>query len=57
VKAILEMGDSLGATIVAEGVETEPEADALRKIGARWSQGYLFARPVDPYAEPPPTEG
>ena len=54
VKAILEMGDSLGATVVAEGVETQPEADALRKIGVRWAQGYLFARPIDPYAEQPP---
>ena len=54
VKAILEMGDSLGAAVVAEGVETTPEADALRDIGVRWAQGYLFARPVDPYAEPSP---
>jgi EAL domain-containing protein (putative c-di-GMP-specific phosphodiesterase class I) len=53
VKAILEMADSMGANVVAEGVETDPEADALRKIGVRWAQGYLFARPVDPYAEPP----
>jgi EAL domain-containing protein (putative c-di-GMP-specific phosphodiesterase class I) len=57
VKAILEMGDSLGATVVAEGVETQPEADALLKIGVRWAQGYLFARPVDPYAELSPTGG
>jgi EAL domain-containing protein (putative c-di-GMP-specific phosphodiesterase class I) len=54
VRAILEMGDSLGATVVAEGVETKPEAEALRRIGVRWAQGYLFARPLDPYAEPPP---
>jgi EAL domain-containing protein (putative c-di-GMP-specific phosphodiesterase class I) len=57
VKAILEMGDSMGANVVAEGVETPPEADALRKIGVRWAQGYLFARPVDPYAEEPPPKG
>jgi EAL domain-containing protein (putative c-di-GMP-specific phosphodiesterase class I) len=57
VRAILEMGDGLGATVVAEGVETEPEADALRRIGVRWAQGYLFARPLDPYAEPPPDGG
>jgi EAL domain-containing protein (putative c-di-GMP-specific phosphodiesterase class I) len=56
VKAILEMGDSLGARVVAEGVETPPEAEALRQIGVRWAQGYLFARPVDPYAEEPPPE-
>jgi EAL domain-containing protein (putative c-di-GMP-specific phosphodiesterase class I) len=57
VKAILEMGDSMGATVVAEGVETDPEAEALRKIGVRWAQGYLFARPVDPYAEVFPRKG
>ncbi len=51
VRAILEMGKSLGADVVAEGVETEPEADALREIGVRWAQGSLFARPIDPYAE------
>jgi EAL domain-containing protein (putative c-di-GMP-specific phosphodiesterase class I) len=57
VKAILEMGDSLGARVVAEGVETDLEAEALRKIGVRWAQGYLFARPVDPYAEMFPPKG
>jgi EAL domain-containing protein (putative c-di-GMP-specific phosphodiesterase class I) len=50
VKAIREMGEGLGATVVAEGVETADEADALRQIGVTWAQGYLFARPVDPYA-------
>lgn len=53
VRAILEMGQSLGADVVAEGVEKDPEADALRDLGVRWAQGYLFARPVDPYAEVP----
>jgi len=54
VKAILEMGEGLGATVIAEGVQTNEEADALRQLGVRWAQGYLFARPVDPYADPPP---
>lgn len=54
VKAILEMGDGLGATVVAEGVETREEADALADIGVTWAQGYLFARPVDPYAAAAP---
>jgi EAL domain-containing protein (putative c-di-GMP-specific phosphodiesterase class I) len=53
VKAILEMGDGLGAMVIAEGVETREEADALADIGVQWVQGYLFARPVDPYAENP----
>jgi EAL domain-containing protein (putative c-di-GMP-specific phosphodiesterase class I) len=53
VKAILDMGDGLGALVIAEGVETREEADALADIGVRWVQGYLFARPVDPYAGNP----
>jgi EAL domain-containing protein (putative c-di-GMP-specific phosphodiesterase class I) len=53
VKAILEMGDGFGAKVIAEGVETREEAEALAGIGVQWVQGYLFARPVDPYAEAP----
>ena len=50
VKAILEMGEGLGATVIAEGIQTQEEADALRDLGVEWGQGYFFARPVDPRA-------
>jgi EAL domain-containing protein (putative c-di-GMP-specific phosphodiesterase class I) len=50
VKAIVEMGNGLGATIIAEGIQTPEEADALRAQGVRFGQGYLYARPADPYA-------
>lgn len=53
VKAILEMGEGLGASVIAEGIETRAEAQALQEIGVRWGQGYFYARPVDPYAAPP----
>lgn len=33
-------------TIVAEGVETEEERDALREIGVQYAQGYLLGRPA-----------
>jgi EAL domain-containing protein (putative c-di-GMP-specific phosphodiesterase class I)/GGDEF domain-containing protein len=48
VKAILELGAGVGATVIAEGIETQEEADTLREIGIRYGQGYLFGRPMDP---------
>jgi EAL domain-containing protein (putative c-di-GMP-specific phosphodiesterase class I) len=53
VKAILEMGVGVGATVIAEGIQTQDEADALRQLGVRFGQGYLYSRPVDPYAQKP----
>src|SRR5262249_7697320 len=35
-----------GATLIAEGVETRSEADALAASGAQWLQGFLFGRPA-----------
>ncbi len=36
----------LDITVIAEGVETLAEAVALRNLGVRLCQGYLFARPA-----------
>ena len=35
----------IGATIVAEGIETEVDLKALRSAGIRFGQGYLLGRP------------
>lgn len=47
VKALLDMSVGLGTRIVAEGVETEDQAERLRRLGCPYVQGYLFGRPVD----------
>jgi EAL domain-containing protein (putative c-di-GMP-specific phosphodiesterase class I) len=52
VKAIVEMGVGVGATIIAEGIETAEEAKAVADLGVRYAQGYYFARPIDPRASP-----
>jgi diguanylate cyclase (GGDEF)-like protein/PAS domain S-box-containing protein len=46
VRAIIATADALDATVVAEGIETEQQRIALRRLGVRLGQGFLFARPV-----------
>lgn len=43
-----------GATVIAEGIQTEEEAETLMGLGVRFGQGYHFGRPVDPDASPRP---
>jgi EAL domain-containing protein (putative c-di-GMP-specific phosphodiesterase class I) len=50
VKAIVEMGAGVGATVIAEGIESNDEAQALIALGVRFGQGYHLGRPMDPYA-------
>jgi diguanylate cyclase (GGDEF)-like protein/PAS domain S-box-containing protein len=49
VEAVVSMAHSLGMTVVAEGVETLEQRDALQAFGCRHAQGYLFmpAVPAD----------
>jgi EAL domain-containing protein (putative c-di-GMP-specific phosphodiesterase class I) len=45
VKAIIAMGKGIGAQVIAEGIQTEGEAEVLQEMGVDWGQGYLLARP------------
>lgn len=45
VDGVMKMCAALGVEVIAEGIETRGELDALREIGVRYIQGYLFARP------------
>jgi diguanylate cyclase (GGDEF)-like protein len=45
-QAIVDMGNALGLDMVAEGIETESQADWFRTLGCRLGQGYLFAHPM-----------
>lgn len=45
---IVALARSLGLRVIAEGVETEVQAEQLRAMGCHMAQGFLYARPVPP---------
>jgi diguanylate cyclase (GGDEF)-like protein len=48
VRAIIELGHSLGLSVVAEGVEQDATRDQLVEMGCDVAQGYLISRPLAP---------
>ena len=46
VAAIVGLGHSLGCMTIAEGVETEEQADMLLWLGCGFGQGWLYGHPV-----------
>lgn len=46
VRAMIQVGHELGVTILAEGVETEEQAQALREMHCDVFQGFRFHHPV-----------
>jgi EAL domain-containing protein (putative c-di-GMP-specific phosphodiesterase class I) len=51
VAAIVRLCNELDSRVVAEGIETKTELEAVIAAGARYGQGYYLARPAFP---PPP---
>jgi EAL domain-containing protein (putative c-di-GMP-specific phosphodiesterase class I) len=48
VHAIADLATALGATLVAEGVETEEQRDAVVAAGCQLLQGWYVSRPLAP---------
>jgi EAL domain-containing protein (putative c-di-GMP-specific phosphodiesterase class I) len=48
VAAVVNLAHALGLEVVAEGVETPAQLEALRELGCDFAQGYLFSRPMPP---------
>ena len=52
VATLTNLAASVGLHVVAEGVETQEQAETIRQLGASYCQGYLYSPPV-PVAELP----
>lgn len=57
VSGVLMVCRELGIRVVAEGVETQAEAQVLRDLGVELIQGYLYGRPAFEKLAPPSWPG
>ena len=46
IRIIIMLAHGLGLKVVAEGVETQVQADMLKDLDCELAQGYLYSRPV-----------
>jgi EAL domain-containing protein (putative c-di-GMP-specific phosphodiesterase class I) len=46
VRAILSMAGERGNKVIAEGIETDDQAERLRAWGCQYGQGYHYAEPL-----------
>ncbi|MBO9533960.1 MAG: EAL domain-containing protein [Solirubrobacteraceae bacterium] len=47
-QGIVQLAQALNLSIVAEGIETAPQAELLNGLGQMLGQGFLYSRPVGP---------
>lgn len=45
-RIIIALGHILGMDVIAEGVETQADAETLRSLGCEFGQGYFWAKPL-----------
>jgi EAL domain-containing protein (putative c-di-GMP-specific phosphodiesterase class I) len=51
VGALAGYSKQVGSLLVAEGIETEAELEAVRRLGVPLVQGFYFSRPAAPWPE------
>ena len=52
-RAIINLAETFGLDVVAEGIEKPGQVEVLRRLGCEFGQGFLLARPCEPAAIDP----
>lgn len=47
IPAIMSIAQTMGMSVIAEGIETTQQLAQLRTLGCNFGQGYLFSKPMD----------
>lgn len=47
IPAIMSIAQTMGMSVIAEGIETTQQLTQLRTLGCNFGQGYLFSKPMD----------
>jgi EAL domain-containing protein (putative c-di-GMP-specific phosphodiesterase class I) len=47
IKAMVNLTNSLGSVLIAEGIETKEEYEKLKDMNVKFGQGFLFAKPSE----------
>ena len=50
-RSLRNIAEAIDAAIVAEGIETREDLEALKELGIGYGQGYYLARPGPPFPE------
>ncbi len=51
-RMVIGLAHTLGMKVVAEGVESEEQAEQVRDMGCDFAQGFLFSKPLPPEEVP-----
>ena len=46
VKGAIDIASAIGLTVIAEGINTEEQAECLLKLDCHKGQGFLFSKPL-----------
>ncbi len=52
ISAIVDVAETIGAEVVAEGIETREQFDIIRELGCHRAQGYFLCEPMRPTTFP-----